>query len=31
MVIAFRDTWLKLAGVSFGVAAVVSGGVLLLR
>jgi hypothetical protein len=29
--VAIRDTWLKLAGISFALAAVVSGGVLLLR
>ena len=30
-IIAIRDTWLKLAGISFALAAAVSGGVLLLR
>jgi hypothetical protein len=29
--VVFRDTWLKLAAISFGLAAVVSGGVLLPR
>lgn len=29
--VVVRDTWLKLAGISFALAAVVSGGVLLLR
>ena len=29
--ITIRDTWLKLAGISFALAAIVSGGVLLLR
>ena len=30
-IITIRDTWLKLAGISFALAAAVSGGVLLLR
>jgi hypothetical protein len=29
--VVIRDTWLKLGGISFALAAAVSGGVLLLR